>query len=55
MNTPADLKRAAELYFAMVDRMDLPAKLACFVPDARFTVATYKTRVIAVNSGLKIA
>ena len=33
----------AERYFAAVDRMDLAATLACFTPDARFTIATYNT------------
>lgn len=33
----------AEHYFASVDRMDLAATLACFTPDARFTIATYDT------------
>ncbi|GDX56524.1 hypothetical protein LBMAG30_06870 [Comamonadaceae bacterium] len=33
----------AEHYFAAVDRMDLAATLACFTPDARFTIATYST------------
>ena len=33
----------AEHYFASVDRMDLAATLACFTPDARFTIATYNT------------
>ena len=33
----------AEHYFASVDRKDLAATLACFAPDARFTIATYDT------------
>ena len=33
----------AERYFAAVDRMDLPATLACFDPEARFSIATYNT------------
>ena len=33
----------AEHYFAAVDRMDLQATLACFVPHARFSIATYDT------------
>lgn len=32
-----------ERYFAAVDRMDIPATLACFTPDARFTIATFDT------------
>jgi ketosteroid isomerase-like protein len=39
----AHLARLAESYFAAVDRMDLAATLACFAPDARFTIATYNT------------
>ncbi|NCY26305.1 MAG: hypothetical protein EBX37_16135 [Alphaproteobacteria bacterium] len=45
--TPAtealSLGQLAEHYFAAVDRMDLAATLACFTPDARFTIATYNT------------
>lgn len=37
------LVQCAERYFAAVDRMDLDGALACFVPDARFTIATYDT------------
>ena len=40
---PARLIRLAETYFAAVDRMDLAATLACFTPDARFTIATFNT------------
>ena len=49
MNAPAlppdqaRLARLTETYFAAVDRMDLAATLACFTPDARFTIATYDT------------
>ncbi len=39
----ARLIRLAETYFAAVDRMDLAATLACFAPDACFTIATYNT------------
>ena len=39
----APLIRLAEAYFAAVDRMDLGATLACFTPDACFTIATYST------------
>ena len=39
----ARLVRLAEAYFAAVDRMDLAATLACFTPDASFTIATYNT------------
>jgi len=46
MNTPPDHPRPARLaetYFAAVDRMDLIGTLACFTPDARFTIATFDT------------
>ena len=48
MNQPSSaddvrLVRLAEAYFAAVDRMDLTATLACFTPDARFTIATFNT------------
>ena len=36
----------AEHYFAAVDQMDLAATLACFTPDARFTIATYNTHAL---------
>lgn len=43
LDTPsaARLVALAERYFAAVDAMDLAATLACFTPDARFTIATY--------------
>ena len=37
----AALRKLAERYFAAVDRMDVAATLACFAPDARFSIATY--------------
>ena len=37
------LVRLAEAYFAAVDHMDLAGTLACFTPDARFTIATFNT------------
>lgn len=37
----AGLSSLAERYFAAVDRMDVAATLACFAPDACFTIATY--------------
>ena len=37
------LRTLAERYFAAVDRMDLQATLACFAPDAHFTIATFNT------------
>ena len=48
MNQPSSaddvrLVRLAEAYFASVDRMDLTGTLACFTPDARFTIATFNT------------
>ena len=39
----SELIALAERYFAAVDRMDVAATLACFAPDARFTIATYNT------------
>ncbi|MEO6623632.1 MAG: nuclear transport factor 2 family protein [Burkholderiaceae bacterium] len=39
----ARLVQLAETYFAAVDRMDLGATLACFSPEARFTIATFGT------------
>ena len=39
----SELIALAERYFAAVDRMDVAAPLACFEPDARFTIATYNT------------
>lgn len=43
-----ELDRAAlcalvERYFDAVDRMDLPATLACFTADAQVTIATFDT------------
>jgi ketosteroid isomerase-like protein len=38
------LAALAERYFAAVDRKDLAATLACFGPDATFTIATYQQR-----------
>jgi ketosteroid isomerase-like protein len=37
----SELIALAERYFAAVDRMDEAATLACFAPDARFSIATY--------------
>ena len=37
----SELIALAERYFAAVDRMDVVATLACFAPDACFTIATY--------------
>ncbi len=42
LTAPA-LVELAEHYFAAVDRHDVPAVLACFAPDARFSIATYST------------
>lgn len=47
------LPRLAEAYFAAVDRMDLAATLACFTPDARFTIATYDTVYQGRDTGLR--
>ena len=43
----------AERYFAAVDRMDLAATLACFTPDARFTIATYNTQYDGRDTEIK--
>jgi ketosteroid isomerase-like protein len=43
----------AEHYFAAVDRMDLAATLACFTPDARFTIATFNTVYEGRDSGIR--
>lgn len=37
------LTALVERYFAAVDRMDMPATLACLAPDATFTIATFDT------------
>lgn len=37
----SELIALAERYFAAVDRKDVAATLACFAPDASFTIATY--------------
>lgn len=41
--TPEALTALVERYFAAVDRMDVPATLACLAPDAAFTIATFDT------------
>ena len=43
----------AERYFAAVDRMDLAATLACFTPDARFTIATFNTPYLGRDTEIK--
>ena len=43
----------AEHYFASVDRMDLSATLACFTPDATFTIATYDTPCVGRDTEIK--
>jgi ketosteroid isomerase-like protein len=37
----SELIALAVRYFSAVDRMDVAATLACFAPDASFTIATY--------------
>jgi len=39
----SELIALAVRYFAAVDSMDVATTLACFAPDARFTIATYNT------------
>lgn len=41
--TPESLITLVERYFAAVDRMDVVATLACFTPEACFTIATFET------------
>jgi ketosteroid isomerase-like protein len=40
-------------YFSAVDRGDLEAILDCFVPEARFTIATYDTVYKGRDSGIR--
>lgn len=40
---PSALIALVERYFSAVDRMDVQATLACFAPDAAFTIATFDT------------
>ena len=47
------LPMLAERYFAAVDRMDLAGTLACFTPDARFTIATYNTLYLGRDTEIK--
>lgn len=47
------LVRRVEAYFAAVDRMDLAATLACFTPDARFTIATFGSTFTGRDSGIR--
>ncbi|MDB5848148.1 MAG: hypothetical protein JWP29_1900 [Rhodoferax sp.] len=44
MNDAHALTALAERYFAAVDRKDLAATLACFQPEATFTIATYQQK-----------
>lgn len=54
MQDKSALVEQVEQYFSAVDRMDLAATLACFVPDARVTIATfdvlYSGREIAIRA-----
>lgn len=43
----------AERYFAAVDHMDLEATLACFVPDARVTIATFDTLYLGRDTAIR--
>jgi transcriptional regulator of nitric oxide reductase len=49
----APLTVLAERYFAAVDRMDLSATLACFTPEATFTIATYDTPYLGRDTEIK--
>lgn len=42
-----------ERYFAAVDQMDLDATLACFEPDATFTIATFNTIYSGRDTGIR--
>ena len=43
----------AQAYFAAVDRMDLRATLACFTPDACFTIASFGTAYAGRDSAIR--
>lgn len=51
--TASELVELVERYFAAVDQMDLEATLACFDPDAIFTVATYDTVYRGRDTGIR--
>ena len=53
ISNQSHLKVLAERYFAAVDRMDLAATLACFTPDASFTIATYNTPYVGRDTEIK--
>jgi len=50
---PTRLVALAEHYFGAVDRMDLAATLACFAPEARFTIATFDTLYEGRDTGIR--
>lgn len=49
----AELIALIERYFASVDRMDIDATLACFEPDATFTIATFDTVYRGRDTGIR--
>ncbi len=49
----AELVALVERYFASVDRMDIDATLACFEPDATFTIATFDTVYRGRDTGIR--
>lgn len=51
--TDAQLVALVERYFAAADRMDVDATLACFEPDATFTIATFDTTFTGRDSGIR--
>ena len=59
MNAPVPREQAAPLvalverYFAAVDRGDLAATLDCFMPQARFAIATYGTIFEGRDEGIR--
>jgi ketosteroid isomerase-like protein len=48
-----ELVALVERYFASVDRMDIDATLACFEPDATFTIATFNTIYQGRDTGIR--
>lgn len=49
----AELIALVERYFASVDQMDVEATLACFEPDATFTIATFDTVYRGRDTGIR--
>ncbi len=49
----ADPIGLVERYFLAVDRMDLPATLACFTEDARITIATFDVAYVGRDTEIR--